>query len=244
MIIGGFQKFTLIDYPEKIAAIVFTTGCNFRCPWCYSSELVLPEKIKNQPKINEEEIFEFLKTRQDKLDGVVICGGEPTMQADLAEFIKKIKDLGFSVKLDTNGSNPEILEALIKDKLIDYIAMDIKSPLYWKDVPSKALEEAIFQRSIGVNNIDINKIKESVRVIKSSRVSYEFRTTVVPNFHTKEDIIQMAQSIAPADKYYLQNFRPEKTLDPLEMDIYPYPDQFLKDIAKEISHLFRICQAR
>ncbi|MBU3934821.1 anaerobic ribonucleoside-triphosphate reductase activating protein, partial [Patescibacteria group bacterium] len=123
MKIGGLQRTTLIDYPGKIAATVFLSGCNFFCPWCYSPELVLPEKIKKQPKVSEKEFFAFLKERQGLLGGVVICGGEPTMQKGLPDFIKKIKKLGFSVKLDTNGSNPRMLKDLIDKKLIDYVAM-------------------------------------------------------------------------------------------------------------------------
>ena len=137
MIIGGLQKTTLIDYPGKIAATVFLSGCNFLCPWCYSAELVLEEKIKLQPKISEKELFDFLKQRKGLLEGIVICGGEPTIQKDLPNFLEKIKNLGFLVKLDTNGSNPEMLEYLIKNKLVDYVAMDIKVPEKKHSIVSK-----------------------------------------------------------------------------------------------------------
>ena len=129
MIIAGLQKTTLIDYPGKIACVVFLAGCNFRCPWCYSSELVLPLKIVKQPRISEKEFFDFLRQRQGLLEGVVICGGEPTINKELPQFIEKIKNLGYSVKLDTNGSNPEMLKDLVNAKLIDYVAMDIKASL-------------------------------------------------------------------------------------------------------------------
>ena len=129
MKIGGLQKSTLIDYPGKIACTVFLIGCNFRCPWCYSSELVLPDKKEKQPIISEKDFFSFLGQRKDVLDGVVVCGGEPTINSDLSEFVRKIKKMGFKVKLDTNGSNPETIKDLINKKLIDYIAMDIKAPL-------------------------------------------------------------------------------------------------------------------
>ncbi|MEI7424652.1 MAG: anaerobic ribonucleoside-triphosphate reductase activating protein, partial [Candidatus Staskawiczbacteria bacterium] len=129
MIIAGLQKTTLIDYPGKIACIVFLAGCNFRCPWCYSSELVLPLKIVKQPRISEKEVLDFLRDRQGLLDGVVICGGEPTINKDLSQFLEKIKKLGYLIKLDTNGSNPRILKELVELKLIDYVAMDIKSSL-------------------------------------------------------------------------------------------------------------------
>ncbi|MDP2930763.1 MAG: anaerobic ribonucleoside-triphosphate reductase activating protein [bacterium] len=129
MIIAGLQKTTLIDYPAKIACTVFLAGCNFRCPWCYSSELVLPEKIKKQSQISARDFFKFLKGKKGLLDGIVLCGGEPSLNKDLPVFIKKIKKMGFLVKLDTNGSNPEMLKRLIKQKLVDYVAMDIKAPL-------------------------------------------------------------------------------------------------------------------
>src|SRR3989339_39398 len=125
MIIAGLQKTTLIDYPGKVACTVFLAGCNFRCPWCYSPELVLSEEIRKLSKISRKDFFKFLKSRKGLLDGVVICGGEPTINKDLPDFIKQIKKLGYLVKLDTNGSNPEILKKLIKQKLIDYVAMDV-----------------------------------------------------------------------------------------------------------------------
>ncbi len=217
MIIGGLQKTTLIDYPGKIAATIFLAGCNFRCPWCYSSELVLPEKIEKQPKLTEEEFFNFLNGRKGLLDGVVICGGEPTLNNDLPEFIKKIKEMGFLVKLDTNGSNPEMLEKLINGKLIDYVAMDIKS-------------------------VELSK---SIDILKRGKVDFEFRTTVVPTIHTKENIIEMAKLIGgPSVKYYLQSFRPEKTLNPEFENIKPYPDSYLKEIREEIKGHFKICEIR
>jgi pyruvate formate lyase activating enzyme len=129
MKIGGLQKTTLIDYPKKIACTVFLMGCNFRCHFCYSAELVLPEKIKKQPEISEKYFFNFLKERREYLEGVVICGGEPTIHSDLPEFLTKIKKIGYAIKLDTNGSNPLMLQKLISLNLIDYIAMDIKAPL-------------------------------------------------------------------------------------------------------------------
>ncbi|TSA55631.1 anaerobic ribonucleoside-triphosphate reductase activating protein, partial [bacterium] len=128
MLFGGLQKTTLVDYPGKVAATIFTTGCNFRCPYCHNPELVLPELIKKQPKITEKEILDFLKERQKLLEGVCITGGEPTIQSDLIDFIKKVKDLGFLVKLDTNGSCSDVLNSLIERELIDYVAMDIKAP--------------------------------------------------------------------------------------------------------------------
>jgi len=232
MEIGGLEKSTLIDYPGRIAATVFLLGCNFRCPFCYSSELVLPEKMAEQPKIAEKAFFDFLKERQGLLEGVVICGGEPTIHKDLPDFIKRIKDLGFLLKLDTNGSNPEMLRELMQDGLVDYVAMDIKAPLGAK-----------YDLATGVK-VDLDKIKESIEIIKGSGVDYEFRSTIVPSIHTKEDVIQMAKDISPAKKYYLQNFRGEKTIDPRFEEIKPYAKDFLLEIQKEISPFFEICQVR
>ncbi len=232
MIIGGLQKLTLIDFPGKLAATVFLAGCPFRCPWCYSSELVLPEKIKKQPHIPEEEFFDFLEKKKGLLEGVVICGGEPTMNSDLPDFAKKIKCLGYAIKLDTNGTNPAMLEKLIGSKLVDYIAMDIKAPIGLN-----------YEKAVGVK-VDLNKIIKSVEIIKRSGVDYEFRTTVSPTIHTKEDIIQIAKDIAPAKKYYLQNFLAEKTLNPKFKKIKPYPQEYLLDIVKIISPFFEICRMR
>ena len=231
--IGGLEKSTLIDYPGRVAATIFFVGCNFRCPFCYSSELVLPEKILKQPRIPEKVFFDFLKERQRLLDGVVICGGEPTLQGDLPDFIKRIKDLGYLVKLDTNGSNPGMLKLLIDKKLIDYIAMDIKAPLKMQK----------YDVATGIR-VDLEKIKESIKIIKNSNIDYEFRTTIVPTIHEKEDIIQIAKEIGPAKKYYLQNFRREKTIDPRFEKIKPYQKDFLLEIQKEISPFFEICQVR
>jgi len=231
MIIGGLQKLTLIDYPDKIACTVFLAGCNFRCPFCYSSELVLPEKIEKQPKIPETEFFDFLKSRKGLLNGCVLCGGEPTVNKDLPEFVRKIKKLGYEVKLDTNGSNPEMLQQLIQEKLIDYVAMDIKAP------------KEKYSQAAGVD-IDVNKIQQSITILKENKVDYEFRTTIVPSVQSRADIIEMAKWIKGAQKYYLQNFRAEKTLDPKFEEIATNSDEYLSGIIKEISPFFEICKVR
>ncbi len=229
--IGGFQKVTLIDYPGRVAATVFLCGCNFRCPFCYSSELVLPERIKNQPKISEKEVFVFLKERKGLLEGVVICGGEPTIYKDLPKFIKKLKKLGFLVKLDTNGSNPEMLKKLIDEKLIDYVAMDIKAP------------KEKYSKIIGAK-IDVKKIQKSIDILIKGKIDYEFRSTIVPLIHTKEDVIEMAKWIRGAKRYYLQEFRAEKTIDPKFEKIKPYSQEYLLEIQKAISLFFGVCQVR
>lgn len=203
MLLTGIKKSTLLDYPGKIATIVFTLGCNFRCGYCHNSEFVLPEKIKKIAPhgISEEIFFRFLKTRKGFLDGVVICGGEPTIHADLPSFCQKIRDLWFLVKLDTNGSNPAMLEKLIKLKLLDYVAMDVKFPLrkYAKWVGAK---------------IDTTRMKRSIALIMKLLPDYEFRTTIAKWIHTEEDIEAIAKSIKGAKNYFLQNFEPWNTLDP------------------------------
>lgn len=228
MVIAGIQKTTLIDYPGKIAATVFLSGCNFKCPWCYSSELVLPEKIKKQPKISKKEFFSFLNKRKGLLDAIVICGGEPTINEDLSDFIKEIKKLGFLVKLDTNGSNPKMLKQLIDKKLIDYIAMDIKLP--------KERYSEVF--------LNVEDIQKSIDILKKDNIDYEFRSTVLPKVHTKEDILSMAKWISGAKKYYLQNFRAEKTIDPKFEQAKSYSEEDLDNIKKEISSYFETCDIR
>ena len=236
MKIGGLQKLTLIDFPGRLAATVFLTGCDFRCPFCYSAELVLPQRIKEQPEITQKELFNFLKDRKGLLEGVVICGGEPTLNKNLPLFIKKIKKDGYLVKIDTNGSNPKMLEILLKKGLIDYVAMDIKAP---KEKYGRAVGMAECWTDRMMKNID-----KSINILKESGIDFEFRTTVVPQLLEREDILKIARWIKPAPKYYLQNFRPEKTIDPRFERIKPYPQEYLLGIQKALSPFFDICRVR
>lgn len=199
MILGGYQKLTLIDYPGKLATTVFTVGCNFRCPFCHNPELVDLKLVHNEE--SEKEFLNFLKKRKGKLEGVCITGGEPLIQPDIIEFIKKIKKLGFLVKLDTNGARPDLLKKIIDANLVDYIAMDIKNQLknYSKTTNTK---------------VDKGRIKLSVDLIMNSRLPYEFRTTVVPGIHTEKDFKEIAKWISGAPAYYLQEYREGKILDP------------------------------
>ncbi len=190
MKILGLQKLTILDFPSKVACIVFTAGCSFRCPFCHNASLVKCEG----DVVKEEEILAYLKKRQGILDGVVITGGEPTVQPDLLDFIKKIKELGYSVKLDTNGYHPEALEMILKAGVLDYVAMDIKN--------SKEKYSLI----TGVPNVDLSRIEKSVELIKNGGVAYEFRTTVMEEFHTAQDIVAISKWIAGAKRYFLQNF--------------------------------------
>ena len=183
---------TLIDYPDRMAALVYTAGCNLRCPFCHNSELVLPEEVSRLSLIQENEIVALLTDRQAFLDGVVISGGEPTIQSDLLRFIEQIKSLGFLVKLDTNGTRPKVLEALLEARLLDYVAMDLKGP-----APR-------YDELAGVP-VEIDTIKRAIRLIVDRAPDYEFRTTVAPTL-TAEDIEQATAWIAGAKRYILQRF--------------------------------------
>ena len=240
MLIGGLQKNTLIDYPGKVAATVFTLGCNFRCPFCYSSELVLPEKVKKQPRISEDSFFAFLKKRRKLLDGIVICGGEPTAHKDLPEFIKKIKELGFLVKLDTNGYLPNVLEKLLQKKLLDYVAMDIKAP------------KEKYEKYSGVK-INLLKIEKSIRLLNSSakNIDYEFRTTVAPGLKEKdifkivEWIISSSDNLGEAPKYFLQEFSDKKEVINPKIKANPaLGRKELEAIINQMKGSFKVCQLR
>ncbi len=195
--IGGLQKFTMIDYPSKISAVIFTQGCNLRCPYCHNRHLVLPEYFGR--KLGEKEILEFLKSRIKMVEGVVISGGEPTIQEGIEDFIKKIKDLNFKVKLDTNGTNPLVLKKLIEEKLVDYVAMDVKgSPSAYETISGK--------------KVNLNYIRESIEILINSDIEYEFRTTLIKDLLTYNDIIKIGLMIKGAERYVLQNFIPSDTL--------------------------------
>ena len=229
MLIGGIQKFSLINYPKKTAAVIFTQGCRFLCHYCHNPELVLDDKF--QKPLDEKEILDFLKKRQNQLDAVVISGGEPTLQKDLPSFIKKLKDLNYLVKLDTNGINPKIIKNLIDQNLLDYIAMDLKAPL---------------DKYPKVTNIDlgVNLIQESIDLIMSSKIEYEFRTTLVKNLHTKEDISKMAKLIKNASLYILQKFRAQVTLNPAFSKYLPFSDEEMIDFQKTSLNYVKNCFIR
>lgn len=202
MLLAGFQKMTLIDYPGKIASTVFTVGCNFRCPFCHNPELVeLSSEAMKAFKDKDREFLDFLAKRKGILDGVCITGGEPTVQKDIVSFIRKIKKMGFSVKLDSNGTRPEILEEVFRDGLVDYVAMDIKNGI------------GRYSETTGVA-VNAENIRKSIRLIMESGVPYEFRTTVVPGIHTEADFEDIAKLIKGAQAYYLQEFRDMTILDP------------------------------
>ena len=192
MNIGGIQKLSLLDYPDKTCCTIFTVGCNYRCPFCHNASIICNSVPENG--ISQEEVIEFLKRRKGLLDGVCITGGEPLLQDQLESFIREIKSLGFLVKLDTNGSLPRKLRLLIKTGLVDYVAMDIKNS------PDS------YGQTIGINNYNLDLIKKSVDLLLSNIVPYEFRTTAVRQLHTSKDMLAIAQWIKGAEHYYLQNF--------------------------------------
>lgn len=195
MKIAGWQKCTLIDFPGKIATILFTQGCNWRCPFCHNGGLWTPKNDK-LPLIDWQEIRTFLEKRRGQIEGVVISGGEPTLQEDLVGICREIKELGYAIKLDTNGTNPEILATLIKQNLLDFIAMDIKQ--IWEKYPI-----------LCGTKVDLSAVKKSIEMIRNSGLDYEFRTTIVPSLHSKEDILNLAEIVKGAKRFALQNFVPD-----------------------------------
>ncbi len=197
MRIGALLKQSFVDWEGKTAAVIFTKGCNFRCGYCHNPTLVLPELLNRTPYISEKEIFDYLKTRKNWLDGVVITGGEPTIHNDLTVFVSSIKLLDYKIKLDTNGSNPEMLELLINKKLIDFVAMDIKTIID---------SEKYYEVSKYSNPELMKKINSSINLIRNSGIEYQFRTTVLPSHHTKEIVNKLQQQFVK-DNYVLQQFR-------------------------------------
>ncbi|MCL4382463.1 MAG: anaerobic ribonucleoside-triphosphate reductase activating protein [Patescibacteria group bacterium] len=228
--IKGLQKTTLLDYPGKVAAIIFVAGCNFRCPFCHNSDLVLrPETL---PEIKEEDFFIFLKNKRQLLDGIVVTGGEPTLYEDLPAFIKKIKKLGFLIKLDTNGTNPGMVKDLLAQKLLDYVAIDYKGPLIK------------YYKYTNTTNKQINKqISECINILIKSGLDFELRTTVVPTLHNREDLIEMAKDLSsiihnPSSiKWFLQQFNPGQCLDKSFEKLKPYPKEFFDKVLPKLRKL-------
>ena len=223
MLISGVQKLSLIDYPDTPACVVFTLGCNFRCGMCHNPEFVLPEYVVKLKEscISEEAFFSFLDTREGLIEGVVITGGEPTVMGDLVPFIQKIKKKGYKVKLDSNGSRPDVLKHIIVHNMVDYIAMDLKT------VPELYTHEV--QRCTPPKNI-----RESIRYIIDSGIDHEFRTTAIKEVHDHEVLTKMAQEIKGAQNFYLQEFRPGHTLDPAYAHMTPFEFDEMKGIAQDV----------
>lgn len=226
MKIGGLQKLSLVDYPGHTSIAMFTIGCNMRCGYCHNPELVLPERYAET--IPEEDILLFLESRVGKVEGVVISGGEPTMHADLPGFIRRVKQLGFLVKLDSNGTNPDMLRELFDNNLLDYIAMDIKGSL--------ARYEEVAARPI-----DTDDILESIRIIKASGVDHEFRTTLVKSQVSPEDLDEIGKLVEGSPRYALQRFRPGRTLNPQFAREVTYSDDELKVLKGRMERYVATC---
>ncbi len=226
MDIRGVQKITLIDYPGKVASTIFTFGCNLSCGYCHNPDLVAAT-VRTPGRISEEDAMKILAERKDFIDGACITGGEPTLQDDLPEFAAKVKTLGLLVKLDTNGTNPGMLNELLEKGLVDYIAMDIKVPLekYGEWFP------------------DTGKIEKSVDIVKKFP-DYEFRTTVLPKLHSADDIVSISRWLGGSKRYFLQQFRPADTLDKAFNNERAYTPEQLKDLARLAKPFFDVCEVR
>jgi pyruvate formate lyase activating enzyme len=219
MKIAGIEKLSLVDYPGKISTIVFTQGCNFKCGYCQNPDLI---GEKGQYSAQEQDVLDFLKKRTSMIEGVVITGGEPTLQKDLPEFIQKIKDLGYSVKLDTNGTDPDMLEKLLKEYLVDYLAIDVKTSMENYPVIAGAKDK-------------VEKVRSSIYLTMTSTIPYEMRTTCVPGIVDEEDIKKMAELCRGAKSFYLQHFRPTTTLDASFGRTIPYPKHTLERFKEILS---------
>ena len=228
MNIQGLQKLTLLDYPGKMACIVFTGGCNLRCPFCHNASIVLNPSAEGEFSV--EEITAFLKKRQGILEGVVITGGEPLMQKDIAEFIGLVRSLGYSVKLDTNGTYPDKLKELIDNGLVDYVAMDIK-----------AAPES-YPPAVGIGGYDISKIIRSINILLEGRVDYEFRTTVVREFHSVFSMNSLGELIKGAKRHYLQGFKDSGEL--IGFGLSAVPKNEMEEMRKILLGYVENCELR
>ena len=190
MRLGGLQKMTLLDFPGRVACTVFTVGCNFRCPFCHNSSLVLSPQV---PELSQDDFFAFLQKRRGLLDGVAITGGEPLLHADMPDFLRRIRALGFAVKLDTNGAFPDLLEAILREGLADYVAMDVKN------------RREKYERTAGVSGI-LPRIERSVRLLMDGKTPFEFRTTLVDELHEPEDFAAIGAWIGGSEPYFIQGF--------------------------------------
>ena len=220
MRILGFQKLTLLDYPGRVACTIFISGCNFRCPFCHNADLVINPHA--QPAISEEKIFETLRKRQGILEGVCVTGGEPTLFPELKNFLKKIKELGYDIKLDTNGYKPDVLAELVSEGLVDCVAMDIKnSPLKYAE-------------TVGLDELDITKIQKSIDFLKQGNIDYEFRTTVMKEMHTLEDMDKIGRWISGANKYFLQGYQEsQRVINPIFSSYSKRELEQMRDVARQ-----------
>lgn len=228
MQIHGFQKMTLLDFPGRVACTVFTGGCNLRCPFCHNALLVT--ELANSDVIPTESVLSYLEKRTKLLDGVAITGGEPLLQPDIASFIRKIKNMGYAVKLDTNGAYPAKLRDLVEEGLVDYVAMDVKNC------------KEKYGETVGIPNFDTSKVEESIKFLLSGKVDFEFRTTIVKEFHTVEDIKRLSEWISGAPKYFLQNFTDSGNL--IGENMHECSKETLLQMRSEASRYVQSCETR
>ncbi|MBP5466953.1 MAG: anaerobic ribonucleoside-triphosphate reductase activating protein [Clostridia bacterium] len=218
MDIFGLEKLSLVDYDGLIAATVFTAKCNFRCGFCHNAALVLDYNAI--PPIRESEVLDYLKKRKGVLEGLCITGGEPTLNPDLPEFIKKVKDIGYSVKVDTNGTNPEMVKLLVKEGLADYFAVDIKN------------DKENYAEIIGFKAFDTSKVEKTVEFLLSGKTRYEFRTTLIAEYHKAENIKRIAEWIKGADKYFMQKFKSGENC--ISQNLSPVPTETAEKFAETV----------
>ncbi|NQU78763.1 anaerobic ribonucleoside-triphosphate reductase activating protein [Candidatus Woesearchaeota archaeon] len=226
MIIAGLQKTSLVDWPEKICSTIFIAGCNFRCGFCHNPELVLSDEIEKIESMSENDLITAIYERKRFIDGVCITGGEPLMSPGILPLIKKFKEKGFAVKLDTNGSVPTMLKKLIDEKLVDYVAMDIKSP-------------KLRYAEVTCSDINTELIEQSIKILKDSNIDYEFRTTVVKGLLEIDDIVKISEWIKGSKAYYLQQFvSTEKTIDPAYQGRKSYTPDELNEMMDKVKGCF------
>lgn len=235
MTFKGWQKTSLIEYPGKVATVLFTGGCNFRCPFCYNADLVQrPQELADLPG---ETVLEYLRTNRGLYQALVIGGGEPTLNAETPEFLAEVKALDLCTGLETNGTNPDMIAGLLKEDLVDYIAMDVKAPLTWE----------AYRRAAGLNEGNrgwIEKIRATLELLKTAKAEIELRCTLVPKIHNREDLLNLARQLQGHRRFVLQQFVPERALDPLYRDEAPFNAETLRELHSQIADLFGSCEVR
>lgn len=235
MTFKGWQKTSLIEYPGKVATVLFTGGCNFRCPFCYNADLVQrPQELADLPG---ETVLEYLRTNRGLYQALVISGGEPTLNAETPEFLAEVKALDLCTGLETNGTNPDMIAGLLKEDLVDYIAMDVKAPLTWE----------AYRRAAGLNEGNrgwIEKIRATLELLKTAKAEIELRCTLVPKIHNREDLLNLARQLQGHRRFVLQQFVPERALDPLYRDEAPFDVETLRELRSQIADLFGSCEVR
>ncbi len=235
MTFKGWQKTSLIEYPGKVATVLFTGGCNFRCPFCYNADLVQrPQELADLPG---ETVLEYLRTNRGLYQALVISGGEPTLNAETPEFLAEVKALDLCTGLETNGTNPDMIAGLLKEDLVDYIAMDVKAPLTWE----------AYRRAAGLNEGNrgwIEKIRATLELLKTTKAEIELRCTLVPKIHNREDLLNLARQLQGHRRFVLQQFVPERALDPLYRDEAPFNAETLRELRSQIADLFGSCEVR